>query len=246
MKIKAKKYEPSYKKVIVDNYEFMLDEKTMVRANNYIPIMAMQFNDDGTLDIITTVLNKDYKKVIPLRKERQENTDFGPDDVLYDIMLFENDKCVYILGKDCYLIDLKNTVFDGYIPINYLRKFDCLYNRKDGNAIIYDNSKAYLLDVVNNKKLSKTFDYIKPTKKENEFEAYYLIPSKYFYPLFAKLDITYDGIISNKVQLGNSDITLFLDDKILNNKKELLKYCDDAFIKSLENKGNKKCKTMIQ
>ena len=41
-------------------------------------------------------------------------------------MLYENDKCVYILGKDCYLIDLKNTEFDGYIPINYLRKFDFL------------------------------------------------------------------------------------------------------------------------
>ena len=74
MKIKAKKYEPSHKIIKVDNYEFVLDEKTMVRTNNYIPIMAMQFNDDGSMNLITTLLDKNYNNAkCPKEKIEVEN-----------------------------------------------------------------------------------------------------------------------------------------------------------------------------
>lgn len=245
MKIKAKKYEPCYKKIKIDNYEFLIDEKQSFDIDGYLPIMATKYNDDNSFDLITTILDKNYKNVIPLRVERVYSLDYSEDDIKYDIMIFEKDKCIYILDKICYLIDLKNTEFNGYDPVNYLRKFDCLYNCKNGNAIIYENGKSYLLDVANNKKLSKVYDYIKPTDKSDLFEAYYLVPSEYFYPLFAKLKITYNKVLSNKVDLGNTNISLFVDDKILNNKKELLKYCDSCYVESLR-KGDSKCKMLIQ
>ena len=131
-KIKAKVLGPNYKIIKIDDTEFKIDINRKGNYFGYTPIMAMTPTKDNNYVIYTTVLDEELNPVIPLRKEIVTYEELEKDETKYDIMLFDNNKAVYINNGYCYLINLKNTecekIDDQYIPKNYILKCRARYN----------------------------------------------------------------------------------------------------------------------
>ena len=248
-KIKAKVLGPDYKTVNIDGMEFKIDINRKGNYFGYTPIMAMSQMEDNNYIIYTTILDEELNPVIPLRKEVCSFGDLEKGEAKYDVMLFDNDKCVYINDDYCYLINLKETEFEKkgseYIPKNYILKFRALYNTATNIIIVYNETEAYLYNVDTEKKESKVYNYIKPTNEPGIYLAYHLVKNKYFYPLYAELKIEKGNVIHKDVML-KGNIALYPSSDILNSKTKLIKYCDSFYNDFVEKKESIKCKTLIQ
>lgn len=246
-KIKAKVLGPNYKTVNIDGIEFKIDINRKGNYFGYTPIMAMRQIENQKYEIYTTILDDELKPVIPLRKEVASYEDLEKGETKYDVMLFDNNKCVFINEDYCYLIKLNETEFektgDKYIPKNYILKFRALYNTATNIIIVYNETSSFLYNVDTEKRESKVYNYIKPTNEPGVYLAYHLVKNKYFYPLYAELKIEKGNVIHNSVMLGE-DITLYPNDDILKSKTKLIKYCDSFYKDLVENKGCLKCKTI--
>lgn len=247
-KIKLKLLEPNYKTINIDGLEFNIDLNKVNSYFGYTPIMAM-YKENENYIVYIALLDKDLKPVIPLRKEICTLEDINNNTLKYDIMIFDNNKVIYINDDYSYLINLKETNFikenNLYVPDKYIIKFNALYSLGTDLIIVYNEDSSYLYDVSKEKRESKVYDYIKPTKKPDVFLAYYLVKNKHFFPLFAEFEIEKNFKVNNRISL-NDNIILYTDDETMNNKKKIIKYCDDAYNSYVENKGNVKCKQIKQ
>lgn len=248
-KIKCRLLEPKYETIILDDIEFKIDLNRKDTYKGYTPIMAVKNVNSDEHILFTAVLDENLKPVVPLRKEKVTTKQLENNEFNYDVMIFDNDKAVYINEDYCYLINLKDVEFEKtgekYIPKNYILKFRALYNDGTNVIVVYNENTSFLYNVNEEKKESKVYDYIKPTKKQGVFLAYYLVKNKYFYPLFAELEIEKENKIHNKVLL-NENTVLYPGEDILKNKSKLVKYCDSAYNNFAQEKEDKKCKRLIQ
>lgn len=224
------------KNIIIDagKYELYIDEEDIVCIDGFIPVYYKEEINDNKKIIITGILDKDYKQKVPFRKEEigiDEEENLTSD-------LFNNGICAYRVYDDFYLIDLNNVSFvkqnNHYIPKNYIIKFKGFYSLDDKHFIIYEDSSAYLYDIINKKKLTFDCNYMQLKDENNINEIYGVLESSngYVSPYYIKLLFNLDGKINNEVMLNETLAAILPND--LKSKKELIKYCDDCYLEYLD------------
>lgn len=246
-KIKENSLEHNYKKINIDGIDFIIDINGSTEVFCYTPITAMKLDCNGNYEIYTTILDNELNPVIPLRKEIASLETLEQGGTKHDVILFDNHKCIYVNDDYCYLINLKEVEFEKvdnrYIPKNYILKFRGLYNTGTNIIIIYNETSSFLYNVDTEKKESKIYNFIKPTRNPEVYLAYHVVKNKYVYPLYAELKIEKGNVIHEGVVLMD-DITLYPSKDILNSKTKLIKYCDSCYNDFVQNKGSSKCKTV--
>ena len=239
----------TYKNIIIDNIEFQINLDDVDYIFDYIPIRAVYPFEGEYYIVFTTILDKEFNPVIPLRKEIISLADLLEEQARYDILIFKNHKIIYINGEYAYLINLKETKFieqDGeYIPNKYILKFNAVYNLGNGKIIVYDKNNSFIYNVDEEKKESKNYTFIKPSDTPDVFVAHHFIKNKYFYPLFAELKIGYENKIYGELKLGEN-IFLTPPKSLLKSKTKLIRYCDSYYNDLVEKGKERKCRKLIQ
>lgn len=227
-----------YQKTLEIKYQ---DNIINVNLNNstiidgYIPILYTNKIDRDKYIVITSVIKEDGTVLVPFRKSIATK-----DEV--DNYLFDNDVSVYNGGKAIYkvsdslfyLIDLEKTEFikknDKIIPVNSILKMVCYYGIDDKKIIVYEKECSYLYDIINTKKISPKYDFIKPYEGyEGGHLTYYVSNhNKYLKPLIISMCMTEDGGIYNQAIL-NHELTVILPTNILYDKEKIINYCDSCY-----------------
>ena len=226
------------KKIIEIKYQdniINVDLDNVVIIDGYIPILYTNKIGEDRYIVITSVIKEDGTVLVPFRKSIATK-----DEV--DNYLFDNDVSVYNGGKAIYkvsnnlfyVIDLEKTEFikkdDKIIPINPILKMVCYYGIDNKKIIVYEKDFAYLYDVVNNKKISPKYDFIKPYEGYDGGHLTYYISNhnKYSKPLIISMCMNQDGGIYNQAIL-NHELTVILPINILGNKEKIINYCDSCY-----------------
>ena len=112
MKIKAKIKKPNIVNISYEGKNIKLDLSRSRFVDGYMPVISAQENSDGMLDVTTTVINKNMDVVVPIRTLTVTKEDFNNYNFDNDVLVFENKKAIYKVGKEeYYVIDLENTDF---------------------------------------------------------------------------------------------------------------------------------------
>jgi hypothetical protein len=231
-KIKAKASKPNIKEINYKNYKISIDFNRTISVSGYVPIMGVTILNDGQLEIITGVIDKDLNFIVPLRekvisKQDLENKRFG-----INIILYSNAMAFYETKEAVYLIDLKTVKFSKengeYIPNGYYLKMKSVLDIGDDMVIIYLENKAFLYDVINNEIKSMIFNYIRPSKYyKNCYDAFIEKENVNVSPLSLRFTIKSDFELSRNVILNEETVAVLPDST--NKKEDILKYCDDCY-----------------
>lgn len=146
-------------------------------------------------EVMCTVFDKNLNAVVPCR--------ISPvDELVTYTNVFENGMALYQEGDFVYVIDLKNTKFNGTKPVNYVNKINA-YLPVDTKRVIAANEEFYLYDVSNNKRLSQDFSYME--LKNNELIWYLVFGISYEERryLYTKGSMFKNGKIKNNVLIDN-------------------------------------------
>ena len=235
------------KNIIIDagNYELYINEEDALCIDGFIPVYFKEEIDNNKKIVITGILDKNYKQIVPFRKEEisvDEEENLTSD-------LFNNGICAYRVYDDFYLIDLNKVSFvkqnNHYIPKDYIVKFKGFYNLDDKHFIIYKDNSAYLYDIISKKKLTFDCNYMQ-LKDENIINEIYGIleySNGYVSPYYIKLLFDLNGNINNEVMLNETLVAILPSN--VKSKKELIKYCDDCYLSYLNSiYNNEKVKVL--
>ncbi len=215
-----------------------LDNATIV--DGYILLLYTNKIDEDKYIVITSVIKEDGTVLVPFRKSIATKDEV--DNYLFDndVSVYNGGKAIYKVSDDLfYVIDLEKTEFikkdDKIIPVNPILKMVCYYGIDDNKIIVYEKDSAYLYDVVNNKKISPKYDFIKPYEGYDGGHLTYYISnhSKYSKPLIISMSMTEDGGIYNQAIL-NHELTVILPINILGDKEKIISYCDSCYNNYIE------------
>lgn len=217
------------------NFEVTINLNEIVNIDGYIPVLYAEEIDNNEILVVTGVLDGEYNIVVPFRKNVVSSEDFDKYNFDNDVSVYENKKAIYKVNENrFYVINLENVEFtkvDGaIIPQNPIVKMMAYYGIDDENIIVYMKDYAYMYNIVQNKVISDIYNMITPNEEHDElFSAYYIKEqNKYVDPLIIEMLITNDGGIATEARL-NKQVLAILPDRILGNKEEIIKYCDDCF-----------------
>lgn len=210
-----------------------LDDAIII--DGYIPILYIKKIDEDKYIVITSVIKEDGTILAPFRKSvvtKDEVNNYLFDN---DVSVYNGGKAIYKVSDDLfYVIDLEKTEFikkdDKIIPVNPLLKMVCYYGIDDNKIIVYEKECSYLYDIINNKRISPKYDFIKPYEGYHGGHLTYYVSNhnKYSKPLIISMCMKQDGGIYNQAIL-NHELTVILPLNILGDKEKIINYCDSCY-----------------
>lgn len=245
MKIKAKIKKPNIINIRYEDKNIKLDLSRSKFVDGYMPVISAQENSDGMLDVITTIINKNRDIVVPIRTQTVTKEDFNNYNFDNDVLVFENKKAIYKVGKEeYYVIDLENTDFinkdNKQIPSNPIFEMNDYKLINKNKIIAHTSYYSFIYDVCNNVKKSMFYDFIEANKKyKNMYSAYYFSDeNKYSNLLIIHMLINDHGGICNEALL-NEGVLAFIPNSIIGNKEKTIRYCDDCYNTYIETNNKK-------